>query len=77
MVTSFNANASDAVNLCKQAVYLGGGNEAYAYGFCNGASQSASYWQFIVNAIYQSGERGYSNDDVARVITYATGFGGC
>lgn len=77
MLVCFNANASNAENICKQAVYLGGGSDGFAWGFCNGTSYPARYWQCVVNAINESGKRGYTNEDAGKVIAYAVGYGGC
>ena len=64
-------------SLCMYAISMAGGDEGFAYGYCGNSSQSSEHWQCIINAMDNSGKRGYSNDDVPSVIGFAYGFGSC
>lgn len=66
-----------ANDLCKQAVYMAGGDGGFVIGYCGSSSESSAYWQCMINAISSSGKRGRSNDDVSSVIGFASGFGSC
>jgi len=56
---------------------MAGGDEGFAYGYCNNSSESSAYWQCVINALRSSGKRGSSNDDVSGIIGFAKGFGSC
>jgi len=66
-----------AKDFCREAVILAGGDLDYANGWCSKDNHSDIYWQCIIKAINDSNKKGYKNDDVSDVISYAHGWGSC